>query len=193
MKLPERIFFTGVPGSRWSGIAQTLELIPGFNTSDRTSERAYAADHFTSGHKGSYFGRLMEFPADLDSKTLDQAWSEPGGCKIIKSHDWAYDLDLIKEIFPNDWIMLVYRPDQASFDWWKQAGGWSITYPNYQVYCNDDVMKKEISWQNQCILKFAERNQLEWSTFDTDWIVKQFSHTVPVEKVWPDIKVAILK
>ena len=50
--IPEHIFFTGVPGSRWSGIAQTIETIPGFNTSDRTPERTYDHHQFT-GHKGA--------------------------------------------------------------------------------------------------------------------------------------------
>lgn len=57
--LPERIFFTGVPGSKWSSIAQTLESIPGFNTSDRTPARTYE-HHAYSGHKGAYFGWGME-------------------------------------------------------------------------------------------------------------------------------------
>ena len=29
MQLPNRLFFTGVPGSRWSGISQNLELLDG--------------------------------------------------------------------------------------------------------------------------------------------------------------------
>jgi hypothetical protein len=41
MKLPERIFFTGVPGSRWSGVCQCLEKIPEINTSDRQPQRDY--------------------------------------------------------------------------------------------------------------------------------------------------------
>ena len=26
------------------------------------------------------------------------------------------------------------------FDWWKQAGGWDISYPNYQWYVDDHHM-----------------------------------------------------
>jgi hypothetical protein len=89
MNLPQRIFFTGVPGSRWSGIAQSLESIPGFNTTDRTYERQYVHGGFT-GHKGAYFGRLMEFDAKLDAEYLEQAWVKSHGTKLIKSHDWAY-------------------------------------------------------------------------------------------------------
>ena len=66
MTLPQRIFFTGVPGSRWSGIAQVLESLTGFNTSDRTPERDYTHHEFT-GHKGAYFGRGMEFDHGRDA------------------------------------------------------------------------------------------------------------------------------
>ena len=40
MKLPDRLFFTGVPGSRWSGISQNLELLDGINTSDQNFEES---------------------------------------------------------------------------------------------------------------------------------------------------------
>lgn len=192
MNLPDRIFFTGVPGSRWSGIAQTLEQIPGFNTSDRSYERTYFHNGF-SGHKGAYFGRMMEFDAVLDPHVIDSAWEKPGGCRLIKSHDWAYKLHRLKDAFPSDWLMLVYRPDDASFNWWKQAGGFDIQYPSYKSYINDEIMKREISWQNQAILDFAQDKKLNWEFFDTAWIKENFNYTVAVEKVWPDIKVALLK
>jgi hypothetical protein len=59
MNLPNHIFFTGAPGSRWSGIAQTIETLPGFNVSDRNPRREYAHNTY-SGHKGAYFGHGME-------------------------------------------------------------------------------------------------------------------------------------
>ena len=77
----DKLFFTGVPGSRWSGIAQTLEAMPGFNISDRTPEREYT-HHQYSGHVGAYFGKGMEFEAD--PARVDQAYSDPGGIKVIK-------------------------------------------------------------------------------------------------------------
>jgi hypothetical protein len=115
--LPNRIFFTGVPGSRWSGIAQTLEQLDGFNTSDRTPARSYNHNQY-SGHKGAYFGTGMELEAYLDERYIDYAWAEQGGTRIVKSHDWAYKLDLVRQQFPNDWIMLVI--DQT---WPAMLGG----------------------------------------------------------------------
>jgi hypothetical protein len=192
MILPNRIFFTGVPGSRWSGIAQILESLAGFNTSDRTLARTYDHNSF-SGHKGAYFGRLMEFEAKLDAGYLQTAWEKQGGTCLVKSHDWAYSLDKIKTEFPDDWIILVHRPDDTSFTWWKQAGGFDIKYPSYLAYHNDQIMQREINWQNQAILKFAEQNSLVWSKFTSEWISEHFDQQVADISVADDIRVAILK
>lgn len=192
MNLPKHIFFTGVPGSKWSGLGQVIEQLNGFNTSDRTVNRLYTHNGFT-GHKGAYFGRLMEFEASLNTQYLDSAWTVQGGTKLVKSHDWAYCLDKIKLLFPDDWIMLVYRPDDISFDWWKQAGGWDISYPSYAAYRNDTTMKQEISWQNQSIIKYADKHNLDWSEFTTEWIENNFGQTITLNNTWPDIKVTMLK
>lgn len=193
MTLPNRIFFTGVPGSRWSGIAQTLESMPEFNTSDRTSQREYLHNGF-SGHKGVYFGRMMELEAKLDADYLDSAWATNSpGIKLVKSHDWAYSLDKVKKKFPNDWIILVYRDNAASFKWWKEAGGWDIKYPSYRAYQNDVIMTREIDWQNTAIKEFANDHNLQWHKFDSSWIKEHFGKDVNVERTWPDIFVTILK
>ena len=192
MTLPDRVFFTGVPGSRWSGIAQTLEQLSGFNTSDRTVDREYTHSNF-SGHKGAYFGRLMEFDAVLDAAYIDQAWSSITGTRLVKSHDWAYCLDQINLQFPDDWIILVYRDDATSFQWWKEAGGFDIQYPSYQSYVNDDIMQREISWQNQSIKEFSQAYQLQWSPFNSEWISDTFAQTLQVPATWNDIQITILK
>ena len=167
--------------------------MPYFNTSDRTRQREYFHNGF-SGHKGAYFGRMMEFEAKLDSAYLDSAWaSNSQGTKLVKSHDWAYSLDKIKSTFPNDWIMLVYRDNTASFKWWKEAGGWAIKYPSYRAYQNDVIMTREIDWQNAAIQKFAKDYNLQWDTFNSTWIKEHFGKDVNVERTWPDIFVTILK
>ena len=192
MNLPDRLFFTGVPGSRWSGIAQTIEQIPGFNLSDRTLDREFSHNGFT-GHKGAYFGRGMEFETYLDPTYIDSAWTDPHGCKLVKSHEWSFKLDAIKEIYPDDWIMLVYRPDMASYAWWHQAGGFNIQYPNYTAYKNSATMLGKITEQNNAILKFACDMKLTWSYFTSDWVEQNFGHRVEVKQTWPDILVTLLK
>ena len=185
--LPNHIFFTGVPGSRWSGIAQILETIPGMNTSDRTPERTYT-HHTYTGHVGAYFGRSMEFDAIPDLMYIDQAWSEPGGCKLVKSHDWAYHLDSLP-----GWKMLVYRPDMSSYAWWHEAGGFQIKYPCYDAYKNSPTMLTEIIAQNTAILEFGMINNCKWEYFTSAWLAENFSVQLDVTKVWPDILVTLIK
>jgi hypothetical protein len=185
--LPDRIWFTGVPGSRWSGIAQILEQIPGMNTTDRTPEREYI-HHQYSGHKGAYFGRGMEFPAD--STQVDQAWTEQAGCQLVKSHEW---IDHVDQLPKEDWKLLVYRPDQTSFAWWHEAGGFQIGYPNYSAYKNSANMLAEIIRTNQLILEYSCINNCSWNYFTTEWIEKSFDMAIDVPNVWPDILVTLIK
>ena len=185
--LPNRIWFTGVPGSRWSGVAQTIEQLSGMNTSDRTPEREYL-HHKYSGHKGAYFGKGMEFPADPNR--VDQAWTEPGGCRIVKSHEW---MDHCDELPKEDWKMLVYRPDQTSFAWWHEAGGFQIGYPNYSAYKNSATMLAEITRTNQLILEQACINKCTWSYFTSEWIENNFGNKLDVDNVIPDMLVTLIK
>jgi len=192
MILPNRIFFTGVPGSRWSGIAQQLETLPGFNTSDRTSERDYTHHQFT-GHKGVYFGAGMEFESYLNPSYIDTAWTEPGGCRIVKSHEYAYKLQTISEVFPTDWIMLVYRPDLASYAWWHEAGGFQIKYPSYEAYKDSTNMLAEITKQNKAILEYAHSRQATWHYFTEGWVKETFGLELTMDKVFLDILVTVIK
>ena len=192
MKLPTYLFFTGVPGSRWSGIAQVLETLPGFNTSDRTAERAFTHQAY-GGHQGSYFGSGMEFESFLNPGYINSAWKEPGGCRIVKSHEWAHQLSQIKQVFPEDWIMLVYRPDMSSYAWWHEAGGFNIKYPDYSAYKNSAGMLAQISIQNAAILEFACSHNLTWNYFTPEWIRDNFNQTTEVKNRWPDILVTLLK
>jgi hypothetical protein len=193
--LPNRIFFTGVPGSRWSGIAQTLETIPGFNTSDRTPERTY--DHHSySGHKGAYFGWKMEFDPLINwvgPEHIDQAWIEPGGCRLVKSHQWPDKFDEIERHYPDDWIMLVYRPDMTSFAWWHEAGGFQIKYPSYQWYQDEADMLHEISRNNKLMLEYACKKNASWEYFTTDWVKENFGADIEIPTVHSDILVTIIK
>jgi hypothetical protein len=191
MKLPERIFFTGVPGSRWSGIAQTLETMSGMNISDRTPDREYVHHSYT-GHKGVYFGPGMEFEPILDSDYIDQAWVEPQGCKLVKSHEWAYNLDQIRTKFPDDWIMMVYRPDMISYAWWHEAGGFQIKYPNYTSYQNSAIMMSEIMKQNSEILNFGMLNGCKWEYFTSSWIKNNFNQEIIVNQTSSDILITLI-
>lgn len=161
------------------------------NISDRTAEREYDHHSYT-GHKGAYFGPEMEFEPILDSNYIDSAWSNPHGCKLVKSHEWAYDLNQIKTKFPNDWIMMVYRPDMISYAWWHEAGGFQIQYPNYSGYKNSVVMLSKIIKQNSSILEFGMLNNCKWEYFTSEWIYQNFDQNIAVTKTFPDILITLI-
>ena len=193
--LPQRIFFTGVPGSRWSGVAQIMETSSDFNISDRTPEREYKFQDFSS-HLGSYFGSGMEFSSDLTTlqQQVDMPWQTISGCKIVKSHDWAYNLPRLKEMFPDDWIMLVYRPDVVSFAWWHGAGGFNISYPEYAWYKDSQTMMNEIANQNKLILEYGYKMDATWNHLTSKWLVDNFGGTeYDVPAKFHDMLVTIIK
>tara|TARA_B100001057_G_scaffold499640_1_gene611088 strand:- start:466 stop:1017 length:552 start_codon:yes stop_codon:yes gene_type:complete len=158
--LPKLIFFTGVPGSRWSGIAREIKEDPSYDTTDRAPHRVYRHHNF-NGHQEAYFGTGMEFDTSLNASNLYAPFSGEG-TKLLLSHEWPYHFADIKELYPNAWIQLIYRPDQPSMDWWLQAGGFTITYPNYDCYIDIDGMWDKICEQNKLILDFAQKNNLQW-------------------------------
>ena len=163
--LPDIIFFTGVPGSRWSGIAQGIKQNPRYNKTDRTPDRKYLHGEY-SGHIDAYFGTGMEFNCNLDQANLNRPfsdWSTSAGCKLLMSHEWPYHFDEITQRYSEAWVQLIYRPDLASFLWWKQAGGFNITYPNYDWYKDEETMMKRIEEQNHLILEFGQKHKLKWT------------------------------
>jgi hypothetical protein len=194
MNLPNKIFLIGVPGSRWSGIAQNIEdNIPGFNATDRTENRKYAHHNF-SGHLGVYFGTGWEHGTELTDENLDSAFSNTKGTRFLKSHEWAYCLDEIKEKFPNDWIMLIHRPDLSAYSWWHEAGGFTISYPDYHPYYKDSInMLNEIRQMHQHMFDFSQKHNLKWSHISADWIEENFGTRVEPTVKLSDTLVTILK
>lgn len=169
--LPDKIFFSGAPGSRWSGVAQEIKKDSRYNKSDRASHRVYLHNEY-SGHCDAYFGTGMEFPANpaeggLTEHNLNSPFTSSKGTKLLISHEWPYYFNEIKEKHPSAWIQLVYRPDWECFLWWKKAGGFSISYPNYDWYENDVQMRYKIEEQNNLILSFAQKHSLTWKQHHT--------------------------
>ena len=161
-------FFTGVPGSRWSGIAREIKLNPRYDSSDRSEHRVYK-HHGFSGHQEAYFGSGMEFNCNLDEDNLVAPFAKNTTklTKLIMSHEWPYYFDEIIDRYPNAPITLVYRNNEASLDWWLEAGGFGITYPNYEFYCDATGMWEQIEKQNKLILDFAQKHMLQWTQHHT--------------------------
>ena len=192
--LPHRVFMIGVPGSRWSGIAQNIEDgVPGFNTTDRDEKRTYAHHNF-SGHLGAYFGTGWEFTTSLDTENLDAPYAHTQGTRILKSHEWAYRLDEIKERYPQDWIMLVHRPDLSAYAWWHEAGGFTIKYPDYLPYYKNSInMLAEITKMNNAIFAFSQKHNLAWHHISSSWIEATFGRAVEPTIRLADTLVCCLK
>ncbi len=192
--LPRRVFFVGVPGSRWSGIAQNIEdNIPGFNITDRRSDRVYS-HHGFSGHLGVYFGTGWEHDISLDQHNLDAPFLHVEGTRILKSHEWAYHLDEIRARYPEDWIMLVHRPDMSCYSWWHEAGGFTIKYPDYLPYYRDSInMFAEIQKMNQSIFAFSQKHDLAWHHISPQWIEATFGRAVQPTVRLADTLVCCLK
>lgn len=164
------IFFTGAPGSRWSGVSQVFRnTLDNVDNSDLTSDKTYK-HHLYSGHTGNYYG-----PGMLHGQWLDQSfgsrkqwedeiaksYSGAESIKLILSHHFAYWLDNLVATFNQSPLILCYRADQDCYDWWHAAGGWDITYPSYSWYENNDRMWQEIVKQNQQILAFIDKKNLK--------------------------------
>lgn len=188
--LPERIFLSGAPGSRWSGIAQVLEQLPGFNTSDRTPEREYSHSEY-SGHKGAYFGPGMEFEPILDVDYIDSAWTHSNGCRIVKSHEWCEMLQDVHNTFPKDWILLVHRQHKQCYNWWTAAGGYDISYPNYSSY---DDLPTIIKRQNQAIMRWVFEKHCPLERFNPYWVEREFDQNIDFDaSPWEDVFVTLWK
>lgn len=146
------ILFTGAPGSKWSSVAESIYRSPDIDQSDSTSERCYYKQ--TVKHVGAYFDPDMEF----DNK--QENWDKPfsgSGKRIIKSHTFAHQLEKLKTL--EHPIVMVYRNDVDCYNWWKDAGGFDITYPSYDYFKPLSNMWNHIQKQNKDIMQFVKDNQ----------------------------------
>ena len=180
-------FLVGAPGSRWSGIGQLITDNFNYNKSDETPERMYVHGEF-SGHKGSYFGPGMENGNDFHrleysyfdyqrfERMCDSPFSDKHSdkSKMIKCHQFAYGLDWLKENIRLSNILLVKRDSDQSFDWWKEAGGWDITYPDYSWYVDDVHMRHYIDTEIKLANEFVQKTGNEWVKFDLEWLTENF-------------------
>ena len=177
------IFFTGAPGSRWSGVSQVFrDTLNGVDNTDLTPEKTYK-HHLYSGHIGNYYGPGMLYGNWLDTEFgSKEQWeteiaasyngNEP--VKLVLSHNFAHYLDRLVHTFPDCKLVLCYRTNNECFDWWHAAGGWDISYPSYKWYRNDAGMRQEIQKQNSAILEFVERKNLQLTQPDVNFFRQHF-------------------
>jgi hypothetical protein len=164
------IFVTGAPGSMWSGVSQKIREEHNADMTDCTPDRTYT-HHKYAGHKGNYYGPKMQYGNWLGSTfgtrqmwidEIDKSFNGPKDqTKVILSHNFAYYLNDIVELFPKSKIIAVVRDNDECFRWWQEAGGWNITYPNYEWYKDDIRMMHEISQQNNLLKLFTNTSNYD--------------------------------
>jgi len=179
----KRIWFCGIPGSKWSGIDIHMRQVLPCDRTDETMERTQyhrpnTPGDANNGHRGSYWGPGMGCGADWEDFnfltpqkliTDIDAVFDGDGYRIIKSHNFArhFNLDFIWNNFPDDYLCLIHREPQKSFAWWSQVMCFDEThYPDYRPgYKNYDRMY-ELLWQEQCrIDNFAVRKGMQFSEY----------------------------
>ena len=172
------IFFTGAPGSKWSATAHILshnKKMP-INTSDYADDRVYThpTPNWQVSHLGAYWGpgfrwgeqfhKINEMSkedilAEIEKPYADNNWGE---YRIIKCHQFALNLDWIKENFPTSKIMIVLRANSTCIDGWIDAGGLNIKYPDYvPYYKNNDELRKLATEELQKAKTFINENNLD--------------------------------
>ena len=191
------VWFTGAPGSKWSGSANVLQSIVklNFNITDRTPEREYKHSGPTPlatgiTHTGAYFGpghglgeTFHELsnsnPAAIEAEIVAQ-WKDPSyGKLLVKSHFFTHQLDYIADVWPSNTIIMITRPDDACSRGWFGAGGWNISYPDYRpFYKTDSRMKQLISEHNSKIAEFCSKHNLELTKLTSNYLKETFNWSV---------------
>jgi hypothetical protein len=185
----KRIFLTGPPGSMWSGVDRQLRAaIPTSDNTDITPARSY------QGHRGAYFNLGNEFGEwilNFDTytkehiiETVDSVFVNQEGVtelvRIHKSHLFAYHLDKIKEMFPDDAIVIVLQEPHKCYVWWEFSGGHKTVYDAYYWYNGDyNAIWDEINKELVASKDFIKRHNLETSQFTLEWIKENFPTVCP--------------
>jgi hypothetical protein len=196
--LAERIvWFTGAPGSKWSGSANILQSIKSlnFNITDRSPEREYTHTGPTTlarsiTHTGVYFGpghgygedfhNINLINTDVVEETIANEWADSSSGKLlVKSHFFSHNLDYLADTWTDSPIIMIMRPDNKCEQGWFGAGGWNIAYPNYRPYYkDDDTMKSMIAEHNVKIIDFCNRRNVKIEPLTADYLKLTFNWTV---------------
>jgi hypothetical protein len=182
-RFPEFIFVTGVIGSMWTSLIENIQESGMFNITDRNPDRQFV-HHGRYRHLGVFFGRDQEYKANLDYNNLVAPFRDKSGCKIVKSHEWAFILPEIKQRYPSCWIWLIYRPNDIALAWWNKAGGADIKHPVYGAgYKNFYDCQNEVAKQNEAIMEFAYSNNAVWYHNVPQFYKDCFNYEVNLESI----------
>lgn len=157
------IFVLGAPGSKWSSVANSIYDLKEITNSDYLKNRTYKEMHkgayFDPGMEfGNFFNELEKHTKEQFIKELEKPFENDNKIRIIKSHCLSNYIDLLIKWFSHSPIIIVKRTTDSCFGWWKRAGGFNISYPDYKkYYVDDDKMVNEIEYQNFNLSKALKR------------------------------------
>lgn len=166
------VFIAGAPGSGWSRVALSLHGSPSVDYSDWSKEQTWTFindrnEEEVSYHSGAYFGPDQKYGKKFDKlETLskDEIEAEMNlpftgeGVKLIKCHDFSYQLDFITENWPECPIITCNRSTEESYAGWMYVGGANISFPSYEMLKRIDP-RVYMDKCNQGILKFLSKNK----------------------------------
>ena len=190
--MSKRIWFCGVPGSRWSGVDIQIRKVLPCDTTDESPERTFfhrlnTPGDSNNGHRGAYWGPgmgcgedwmdLQKFtPEKLETDINDVFHGE--GYRVIKSHFFArfFNLDYIYNNFPGDYMFLIYREPQKSFAWWSEVMDFSDGhYPDYRPgYTDYNTMHKKLWEENMNIVDFVLRKKAQFEVYNPQTTLAKF-------------------
>jgi len=165
------IFLAGAPGSKWSSVSNDIRGFERINTTDAGQNYTKPGDA-NPMHTGAYwdpgmeYGKMFDQISYLSVEAMELEFDQPfqqidNNPRIIKSHQFCKWLDNI--IARPEWIynpiVIVHRPEEDAERWWHEAGGWDITYPNYEWY--RDQMSEEIHKQTAGVADFIANHNLQ--------------------------------
>ncbi len=172
------IFFAGAPGSRWSAVARAVYSSADCDNTDAQPDRQYARDGEDGPmHTGAYWDPGMEFGQgfdrldDLGRAACEAAFDAPfsgEGRRVVKSHTFCHHLPYLRRMWPDSPVVVIYRPDADCLQWWLEAGGFGIRYPDYGPYYRDtETMAARIAAQNRDLLEFLDQFDLRLEITDS--------------------------
>jgi hypothetical protein len=192
-----RVWMTGIPGSRWSGVYNRLVTLTNyFDRSDETLENIHFHKNAKAtilrhpdtekflGHKGTYWSQTSgtEHWEDITKLSREEIVSDLStvytgdNTPIIRNHCFLRhnSIEFLAKTFPDDILMMVWRPAKTSLSWWTDIMEWDDTYPDYSKIYSYDTFSASVQDEGQYMADIAIMNDIMFEKHDIHWYEKYF-------------------
>ena len=194
----KRVWMTGIPGSRWSGVYNRLVTLTNyFDRTDETPEnihfhknaKATIARHPDTekflGHKGTYWSQTTgtEHWKDITKLSREEIVSDLNTVytgteiPIIRNHCLLRhnSIEFLAKTFPDDILMMVWRPTTTALAWWKDIMEWKDVYPDYSKIYTFDNFNQAVEDESRYMTDIAIMNNIMFERHDIYWYEKYFA------------------